>query len=136
MILSGTGSDGTLGLAEVKAAGGITFAQSTESAKFDGMPKSAIASGCRRLHPAAQGDRPKTGQLRPPSLSSVFPDRPMRSGRRQAGGIIPEDHRDVAVRLRGGFRAVPGDDDQAPDNAPDGPSIPGITRRLRWAARS
>jgi two-component system CheB/CheR fusion protein len=45
VVLSGTGSDGTLGLAEVKAAGGITFAQSRESAKFDGMPQSAIASG-------------------------------------------------------------------------------------------
>lgn len=45
VILSGTGSDGTLGLAEIKAAGGLTFAQDKESAKFDGMPISAIASG-------------------------------------------------------------------------------------------
>ena len=45
VILSGSGSDGTLGLAEVKAAGGITFAQDKESAKFDGMPQSAIAGG-------------------------------------------------------------------------------------------
>ncbi len=45
VILSGTGSDGTLGLAEIKAAGGITFAQDKDSAKFDGMPSSALASG-------------------------------------------------------------------------------------------
>lgn len=45
VILSGTGSDGTLGLAEVKAAGGITFVQDKETAKYDGMPQSAIASG-------------------------------------------------------------------------------------------
>ncbi len=44
VVLSGTGSDGTLGLIAIKTAGGITFAQD-ESAKFDGMPKSAIASG-------------------------------------------------------------------------------------------
>ena len=46
VILSGTASDGTLGLAAIKAEGGITFAQDEKSAKFNGMPKSAIAAGC------------------------------------------------------------------------------------------
>src|SRR5882724_2869365 len=46
VILSGTASDGTLGLAVIKAEGGITFAQDDKSAKFDGMPQSAIAAGC------------------------------------------------------------------------------------------
>jgi len=45
IVLSGTASDGTLGLQAVKAAGGITFAQDLRTAKFDGMPKSAIAAG-------------------------------------------------------------------------------------------
>lgn len=45
VILSGTGSDGTLGLAEIKAAGGITFAQEGESAKYSGMPKRAVEEG-------------------------------------------------------------------------------------------
>jgi two-component system CheB/CheR fusion protein len=45
VILSGTASDGTLGLQAIKAAGGITFAQEMETAKFDGMPRSAIAAG-------------------------------------------------------------------------------------------
>jgi two-component system CheB/CheR fusion protein len=45
-VLSGTGSDGTLGVAAIKAEGGITFAQEPKSAKYDGMPHSAIASGC------------------------------------------------------------------------------------------
>ncbi len=44
-ILSGTASDGTLGLKAIKAAGGITFAQSEESAEYGGMPHSAIAAG-------------------------------------------------------------------------------------------
>ncbi len=45
VILSGTASDGTLGLQAIKAAGGITFAQEMQTAKYDGMPKSAIARG-------------------------------------------------------------------------------------------
>jgi two-component system, chemotaxis family, CheB/CheR fusion protein len=45
VVLSGTASDGTLGLKAIKAEGGITFAQEPSSAKFDGMPRSAIAAG-------------------------------------------------------------------------------------------
>ncbi len=44
VILSGAATDGTLGLHEIKTEGGITFAQD-RSAKFDGMPRSAIAAG-------------------------------------------------------------------------------------------
>ncbi len=46
VILSGTGSDGTLGMEEIKAEGGITFAQDELSAKYTGMPESAARSGC------------------------------------------------------------------------------------------
>ncbi len=46
VILSGTASDGTMGLKAIKAEGGITFAQDSKSAKYDGMPRSAIAAGC------------------------------------------------------------------------------------------
>ncbi|MHB8381790.1 MAG: chemotaxis protein CheB, partial [Candidatus Binataceae bacterium] len=46
VVLSGTDSDGAQGLEEVKAAGGITMAQEPATAKFDGMPKNAIATGC------------------------------------------------------------------------------------------
>ena len=45
VILSGTATDGTLGLEAIKAEGGITFAQD-DSAKYDSMPRSAIAAGC------------------------------------------------------------------------------------------
>jgi two-component system CheB/CheR fusion protein len=45
MILSGTATDGTLGLEAIKAEGGITFAQD-ESARYDSMPRSAIGAGC------------------------------------------------------------------------------------------
>jgi two-component system CheB/CheR fusion protein len=46
VVLSGTGNDGTLGCQAVKAAGGISFAQDPTSARYDGMPRSAIAAGC------------------------------------------------------------------------------------------
>ena len=44
IVLSGTASDGTLGLKAIKAEGGITFAQN-QTAKFDSMPRSAISAG-------------------------------------------------------------------------------------------
>ncbi len=46
IILSGTGSDGAYGIQAVREAGGITIAQDDESAKYDGMPNAAIATGC------------------------------------------------------------------------------------------
>jgi two-component system CheB/CheR fusion protein len=46
VVLSGMGSDGTLGLQAIKSQGGLTLAQSPESAQFDSMPKSAIEAGC------------------------------------------------------------------------------------------
>lgn len=45
VILSGAGTDGTVGLEAIKAEGGITFAQD-DSAKYDSMPRSAAAAGC------------------------------------------------------------------------------------------
>ena len=45
VILSGSGSDGTLGMGEIQAHGGVTFAQDDETAKYDGMPRSAVAAG-------------------------------------------------------------------------------------------
>jgi two-component system CheB/CheR fusion protein len=46
VLLTGTGTDGTLGLAEIKAAGGITFAQDPKTAEQQEMPRSAINYGC------------------------------------------------------------------------------------------
>src|SRR5690606_16369077 len=44
IILSGTGSDGTAGIRQIKEHGGITIAQTPTDAEFDGMPSSAIAT--------------------------------------------------------------------------------------------
>jgi two-component system CheB/CheR fusion protein len=45
IVLSGTGSDGTIGLRQIKAAGGLTLVQDPASAEYDGMPRSAIDAG-------------------------------------------------------------------------------------------
>jgi two-component system CheB/CheR fusion protein len=44
VVLSGTDSDGAIGLREIKAAGGITIAQDPKSAQYDGMPRAAITT--------------------------------------------------------------------------------------------
>ena len=45
VILSGTGTDGAAGAKDIKEAGGVVFVQDPITAKFDGMPNSAIAAG-------------------------------------------------------------------------------------------
>jgi two-component system CheB/CheR fusion protein len=45
VILSGTGSDGSVGLSRIKEQGGVTFAQHPDDAEHDSMPRSAIATG-------------------------------------------------------------------------------------------
>lgn len=45
IVLSGTGSDGALGVRAIKEHGGLIVVQDNKDAKFDGMPKSAIATG-------------------------------------------------------------------------------------------
>src|SRR5262245_47121775 len=45
IVLSGTGSDGSLGVRAIKGEGGMVMAQSPSSTEYDGMPRSAIATG-------------------------------------------------------------------------------------------
>lgn len=45
IVLSGTGNDGTAGLRQIQALGGLTIAQDPASAEYDGMPTAAIAAG-------------------------------------------------------------------------------------------
>src|SRR5207237_7485008 len=80
IILSGTGSDGTLGLDEIKAAGGITFAQD-ESAAYEGMPRSAIMAGTVDIRPPPADQAPETrknpphSHLRPGATPATIPPR-------------------------------------------------------------
>src|SRR5512140_2856615 len=45
IVLSGTGSDGTAGVRAIKGEGGMAMAQNPDSTEYDGMPRSAIATG-------------------------------------------------------------------------------------------
>ncbi|MEI6153964.1 MAG: chemotaxis protein CheB, partial [Deltaproteobacteria bacterium] len=45
IVLSGTGSDGTLGMRAIKGEGGMAMAQNPASTEYDGMPRSAISTG-------------------------------------------------------------------------------------------
>jgi two-component system CheB/CheR fusion protein len=45
VVLSGTGSDGTQGIRSIKGEGGMVMAQNPESTEYDGMPRSALATG-------------------------------------------------------------------------------------------
>jgi two-component system CheB/CheR fusion protein len=80
VVLSGTGSDGARGLLAIKAAGGITFAQEPVSAKYDGMPRAAIAGGeldfilpperiAAELHRIGTGQGPTPAQIAPVELT-------------------------------------------------------------------
>ena len=111
VVLSGTGSDGALGVAEIKAAGGITFAQDEQSAKHWGMPSSAIDTGCvdfvlppetiaRRL--AEVGGHP---YLSPgPSVADVAEDdvnfKRILAAVRAATGVDFTQYRDTTIRRR------------------------------------
>ena len=52
IVLSGTGSDGTLGVRAIKAEGGMVMVQNPDSCEFDGMPRSALATGLVDYDPA------------------------------------------------------------------------------------
>jgi two-component system CheB/CheR fusion protein len=80
VVLSGTGSDGASGLRAVKAGGGLTFAQDPTTAKFTGMPQSAIDTDCVDwvLPPAEiareiAGIVRAHGQIRPPGQDTHSP---------------------------------------------------------------
>src|SRR6185437_7175301 len=103
IILSGTASDGTAGLEAIKAEGGITFAQDG-SAKYDSMPRSAIAAGCVDFVLAPDAIAKELVRLaKHPYIAGEFPD-----------STVPEDdrpsataHEDDATPLPSGGRGAP-----------------------------
>ncbi|MFT3764879.1 MAG: CheR family methyltransferase [Minicystis sp.] len=72
VILSGSGSDGSLGTEAVKGAGGITLAQDARSAKFDAMPLSAISTGCVDYMLPPEGIAAQLGELAAGLRGAVF----------------------------------------------------------------
>ena len=64
VILTGSGSDGTLGLREIKERGGLAIVQDPTEAEYDGMPQSAIATGLVDLGVAVGADSRRDSRLR------------------------------------------------------------------------
>ena len=81
IVLSGTGTDGTQGLRAILGAGGITLVQEPATAKYDGMPASAIAAGfATHIVPAEQmpaillaGARSRSAPRGLPALAASSP---------------------------------------------------------------
>jgi two-component system CheB/CheR fusion protein len=84
VILSGTGADGTLGLKAIKEKGGLVIAQDPGEAAYDGMPRSAIATGAVDL---------VLGMARIPEILAKYAQQTYVKHERQgaaAGGETPE----------------------------------------------
>ena len=86
VVLSGAATDGTLGLEAIKAEGGITFAQD-ESARYDSMPRSAVAAGCVDFALAPKQIAQELARIaRHPSLRGAHVPRvPIEAWRRRRG---------------------------------------------------
>ncbi len=79
IVLSGTGSDGTLGVRAIKGEGGMVMIQDPDTAEYDGMPRSALATGlvdyvlpademaARLIAYAARAGRGASGTAAPPT---------------------------------------------------------------------
>ncbi len=112
VVLSGTGSDGTLGLCEIKAVGGITFAQDEKSARHSGMPRSAMDSGsvdfvlppeeiARRL--SEIGEHPYLAPTPPPAEGPAEAEdqfKKILAAVRAATAVDFSEYRDTTIRRR------------------------------------
>lgn len=76
VVLSGTSSDGAAGLREIKAAGGITIAQRPDTARYDSMPRAAIATGAVDLVLTPEEIGKRLGEL--PQHPYLAPTMPLR----------------------------------------------------------
>ena len=91
VVLSGTGADGTKGLAALRAQGGLAIAEDPKEAKFDGMPHSAIAAGAVDLVlpiadiPAALLHRSRRGLF----ITPVVPAAPLQT-EPPGARVVPE----------------------------------------------
>jgi two-component system CheB/CheR fusion protein len=97
VVLSGTASDGTLGLREIKAAGGITFAQD-DTAQHQGMPTSAVAAGCVDLVLAPHAIAEELARVaRHPYVVPVVASPPVPAADGSVAAILQVLHRETGV---------------------------------------
>ncbi len=108
VILSGFGSDGTQGLAEIQGGGGVTFAQDESTARHDGMPRIARAA-------------PVCGQTRCVGNSAHV------QGQFEIERDLPTAAQSHGTR----FHTLPADDDLAAYSAADGRAQNRTSGRLR-----
>ena len=93
IVLSGTGTDGTLGLKAVKGESGMAMVQQVDSAKYAGMPSSAVATGLADyVLPAAEMPMRLLAYARGPYLAAA----PLE----QAPAALPEPMQKIFVLLR------------------------------------
>lgn len=100
VLLSGTGADGTLGLRRLKERGGLVFVQDPADAEFDGMPRSALATGLVDVVlPAAElgGRLAKLVSSGPPALGG-------------SGYVLTPEDDDALVRVMSALRVRTGHD--------------------------
>jgi two-component system CheB/CheR fusion protein len=98
IVLSGTASDGTEGLRAIKAEGGVTMVQDPQTAKFSGMPESALASGAVDLSlPIAKLAAELIRLARHPYMASPAPESqlPAQRGREEDLQAIVESLREA-----------------------------------------
>lgn len=96
IVLSGTASDGTLGVKEIKGSGGMTMAQEPESARYPGMPRSAIATGLvDYVLPSGQLPQRLVAYARGPYLAPTMPELTA-----DADAVLPEPIQKVVLLLR------------------------------------
>jgi len=96
VILSGSATDGTLGLGEIKAEGGITFAQD-DTAEYPSMPRSAIASGCVDFVLPPREIATELGRIaRHPYVAPAAP-----AGHKRAGAAEPDLQTILEILHRG-----------------------------------
>ena len=88
IILSGTGTDGTLGLGEILKNGGTSIVQTPTTARYDDMPTSAIAAGYARA------------VLPVEKMSEALLHRPVKKGSSQADRIPPKKLGEMAIILK------------------------------------
>jgi len=109
VVLSGADSDGAAGTQAIKHAGGITFAQDPDTARFSRMPRSAVATGCVDFVLAAGEIAPELLRLAAHSYltSDAFPGGQVASGQlatpdfdESAGTTDAEQLRRIFRRLR------------------------------------
>jgi len=100
IILSGSGSDGSIGAKRLKVAGGLVIAQDSKTAKYPSMPKSAIATTCVDRTLPTEQIGPSLQQCREQGLNPPQPN-PVRKKSSQVEQILEKISLATSIDFRG-----------------------------------